>query len=606
MASNHGRGHFKIVPKSQLIHDRNGVESIRWTYSERQEQRMEQLQPGQMLGAYRILNKIGQGGMATVYKAYQPSMDRNVAIKVLPSQLAESKEFVTRFRQEARTIARLEHPHILPVFDFGEDDGVTYFVMRFLEAGTLKNKMEAGPLDLDEIDRIFTQLAEALGYAHSHGVVHRDLKPANALVDSSGNLFLTDFGIAKLLESASPRLTQTDAIMGTPAYISPEQAQAAPVDQRSDIYSLGIILYEMVTGRVPFVADTPLAVILKHLNEPLPLPSALKGDIPPAIEQVILKALAKNPNDRFANTAEFIAAWRRALREMATVRVEADKTHLSPPSQPIATPRPSQPQPASVTGTYSQPKARKPATGLLVGCAAVACLALGGVGTFMLMRGLLDSPTPIVNTPAPTVQVIPPTDVPDIPVETTVLFQDDFSASNWGTGTDSDSSVEYASGRLNFQIFRSNYIVWSTPDYKVYQDIRIDVTAFNNNTDSATAFGVLCNQQSSSNSETYYFFVMTPAGDYAIVKAVTGQTDVLLTNNGQWVVSEKIAKNDSYYRLTADCGIDGTLTFFVDGQEIDSVVDTAFTSGGVGLIIWSGEGTVNNVSFDDFVVSDLP
>ena len=567
---------------------------------------MEQLQPGQMLGAYRILNKVGQGGMATVYKAYQPSMDRNVAIKVLPSQLAESKEFVTRFRQEARTIARLEHPHILPVFDFGEDDGVTYFVMRFLEAGTLKNRMEAGPLDLDEIDRIFTQLAEALGYAHSHGVVHRDLKPANALVDSSGNLFLTDFGIAKLLESASPRLTQTDAIMGTPAYISPEQAQAGSVDQRSDIYSLGIILYEMVTGRVPFVADTPLAVILKHLNEPLPLPSALKGDIPPAIEQVILKALAKNPDDRFVNTSEFIAAWRRALRDMETMRVEADMTHLSPPSQPIAPPLRPQPQPVSVTGTYTQPKARKPATGLIVGCAVVACLALGGVGTFMLMRGLLDSPTPIVNTPVPTVQVVPPTDVPDVPVETNTLFRDDFSASNWGTGTDTDSSVEYSSGRLNFQVFRSNYIVWSTPDYEVYQDIRIDVTAFNNNTDSATAFGVLCNQQSSSNSETYYFFVITPAGDYAIVKAVTGQTDVLLTNNGQWVVSEKIAKNDSYYRLTADCGIDGTLTFFVDGQEIDSVIDTTFTSGGVGLIIWSGEGTVNNISFDDFAVSDLP
>lgn len=566
---------------------------------------MEQLQPGQMLGAYRIINKVGQGGMATVYKAYQPSMDRNVAIKVLPSQLAESKEFATRFQQEARIIARLEHPHILPVFDFGEDDGVTYFVMRYLEAGTLKNMMEAGPLPLDEIDRIFTQLAQALGYAHSHGVVHRDLKPANALVDASGNLFLTDFGIAKLLESASPRLTQTDAIMGTPAYISPEQAQAAPVDQRSDIYSLGIILYEMVTGRVPFVADTPLAVILKHLSDPLPLPSAIKPDIPPAIEQVILKALAKNPDDRFANTSEFITAWRRALREMETVRVESDKTHLSPPSQPIAPPLRPQPQPASVTGTHSQPKARKPLTGWMVGCVVVACLVLGGVGTVMLMRGLLDSPTPTVNTPAPTVQVLPPTDIPDVPtVASQVIFSDDFSSTAWGTGTDADSSVEYLSGRLNFQLFRSNYIVWSTPNSEDYRDVRIEVTAFNNNTDSTTAFGILCNQQSSES--TYYYFVMTPAGEYAIAKAVTGQTDLFLTNNDQWANSTKIAQNDSYYRLTADCGIDGTLTFFVDGQEIDSVVDTSFTSGGVGLLTWSGEGAVNNVSFDDFLITDLP
>src|SRR6266508_1096522 len=248
---------------------------------------MDNLQPGQMLGAYRIIGQIGKGGMATVYKAYQSSVDRYVAVKVLPSQLAESQEFATRFHQEARIIAKLEHPHILPVFDYGESDGVAYFVMRYLDAGTLRDKMEAKrPLPLNEIDRIFTQLADALSYAHSFGIIHRDLKPANALIDSHGNIFLTDFGIAKLLESAAPRLTQTDAVMGTPAYISPEQAQGQPVDQRSDIYSLGIILYEMVTGSVPFVADTPLAVILKHVSDPLPLPSLVKTDIATAIEQV--------------------------------------------------------------------------------------------------------------------------------------------------------------------------------------------------------------------------------------------------------------------------------------------------------------------------------
>src|SRR5512138_1088612 len=271
---------------------------------------MDNLQSGQMLGPYRIISQIGRGGMANVYKAYQPSVDRYVAIKVLPSQLAGSREFATRFHQEARIIARLEHPHILPVFDYGESDGTAYFVMRYLDTGTLKDLMESGrPLPLNDIDRIFTQLADALSYAHSHGVVHRDLKPANALIDSQENAFLTDFGIAKLLESASPRLTQTDAVMGTPAYISPEQAQAHPVDQRSDIYSLGIILYEMVTGRVPFIAETPLAVLLKHVGDRLPPPSSVKPDIPEAIEHVVLKALAKHPGDRYATVAEFLAAW---------------------------------------------------------------------------------------------------------------------------------------------------------------------------------------------------------------------------------------------------------------------------------------------------------
>ena len=335
---------------------------------------MDQLLPGQMLGPYRIINQIGQGGMATVYKAYQPSMDRNVAIKVLPSQLADSKEFTQRFQQEARIIARLEHAHILPVFDYGESEGIAYFVMRYLDAGTLKNKMESGHLPLREIDRIFTQLADALGYAHSQGVVHRDLKPANALIDAQGSLFLTDFGIAKILESASPRLTQTDAIMGTPAYISPEQAQAQKVDQRSDIYSLGIILYEMVTGRVPFTADTPLAVILKHVSDPLPLPSSIKPDIPEAIEQVILKALAKNPNDRYATTGEFISAWKHALEKKDSAHQIFDApTALLTSKQTVQT----QKAPAPVT--KASPKTDR-STRWIVGCLAGACLLLSVAG----------------------------------------------------------------------------------------------------------------------------------------------------------------------------------------------------------------------------------
>src|SRR5690349_5223216 len=316
---------------------------------------MDQLQPGQMLGAYRIINQIGQGGMATVYKAYQPSMDRNVAIKVLPKQLADSKEFSQRFQQEAHIIAKLEHPHILPVFDYGESDGITYFVMRYLDAGTLKDKLQEGrPLALAETDRLFTQLADALSYAHSMGVIHRDLKPANVLIDSRGNLFLTDFGIAKILESASTRLTQTDAIMGTPAYISPEQAQALKVDQRSDIYSLGIILYEMVTGRVPFTADTPLAVILKHVSDPLPLPSSIRTDITEGIEQVILKALAKNPDDRFDTVAEFAAAWKRALelKDSAPLRSTTANAPLSPSGTlPSLGTMQAQGQPVSATRT---------------------------------------------------------------------------------------------------------------------------------------------------------------------------------------------------------------------------------------------------------------
>jgi serine/threonine protein kinase len=566
---------------------------------------MDNLQSGQMLGPYRIINQIGQGGMATVYKAYQPSMDRHVAVKVLPSQLAESTEFVKRFQQEARTIARLEHPHILPVFDYGESDGTAYFVMRYLEAGTLKDRMVEGrPLPINEIDRIFTQLTDALSYAHSHGVIHRDLKPANALVDSDGNLFLTDFGIAKLLESASPRLTQTDAIMGTPAYISPEQAQAQTVDQRSDIYSLGIILYEMVTGRVPFTADTPLAIILKHISDPMPLPSALKADIPAPIEQVILKALAKDPQDRFATAAEFLAAWKRALNEKDYVPRDS-KTISTPASSPLT----------PVPVAKAAPKSGRSA-GWVVGCLVGACLLLAvGGGAMFLASNWQSLPFGATDVPPATftASIPPPTVTANIPLvtETTIpligadiLLEDDFSAGdNWGTGTDSDSAVEFVDNTLNFVVFTKNYFVWSTPDNVDYENVHIEATAINNGTDATTAFGIMCNQQVVENS--FYYFAMTPGGEYAIAKAVAGETDLFLTNNDRWASSDLIAQNADSYRLGADCG-NGTLTLYVGGQQIASVSDSSYTTGGVGLFTWSAEeATTTDVSFDDFVMTEL-
>ncbi len=297
---------------------------------------MDNVQPGQQIGPYQILNQIGQGGMATVYRAYHSAMDRYVAIKLLPRKLAESPEFTGRFRQEARTIARLEHSHILPVHDYGESEGYTYLVMRYLEAGTLKDRLQQESLALREVDRLFTQLADALDYAHAQGVIHRDLKPSNVLLDARNNVFLTDFGIAKLLQG-NANFTNTGAMIGTPAYMSPEQAQGLPVDQRSDIYSLGIILYEMVTGQVPFEADTPLAVILKHLNEPLPLPSSVKPGLPASLEKVLLKVLAKDPAERYPTTAAFVDGWKAALQEATGYSTGTVVVPSAPPA-PLASP----------------------------------------------------------------------------------------------------------------------------------------------------------------------------------------------------------------------------------------------------------------------------
>jgi ligand-binding sensor domain-containing protein/tRNA A-37 threonylcarbamoyl transferase component Bud32 len=288
---------------------------------------------GRQLGAYQIVEQIGQGGMATVFKAYQPSMDRYVAIKILPSHLTQDESFVGRFTQEAHTLARLEHPHILPVHDYGEQEGTTYLVMRYVRAGTLKDLIARdGPMGFEEVARILSEVGSALEYAHSKGVVHRDIKLSNVLVDETGFTLLTDFGIAKLMAETA-QFTASGGIIGTPAYMSPEQGMGRPVDHRCDIYSLGVMLYELVTGRVPFEAETPLAVLLKHINDPLPLPRQLRPDLPEAVERVILKAMAKVPDDRYQSAQ----AMANALKEAVASR-PPDVVPPSLPTEPVPPP----------------------------------------------------------------------------------------------------------------------------------------------------------------------------------------------------------------------------------------------------------------------------
>jgi ligand-binding sensor domain-containing protein/tRNA A-37 threonylcarbamoyl transferase component Bud32 len=272
---------------------------------------------GQTFGAYKLVELIGRGGMATVYKAYQPAVDRYVAVKVLPHALQQDPAFAQRFEQEARLIAHLEHPHILPVYDFGVSGDYSYIAMRYLPGGSLKELIALhGALPLPRVAQLFYQVADALDYAHSQGVIHRDVKPSNVLLDQRGDAFLSDFGIAKIV-AGSAQVTGT-AIIGTPAYMSPEQAMGAHLDGRSDVYALGVMLYELLVGRVPFDAETPMSIILKHLNEPAPLPSASRGDLPDAVEQVVLRAMAKSAGERFATAGAMSQALAEALGAPAT------------------------------------------------------------------------------------------------------------------------------------------------------------------------------------------------------------------------------------------------------------------------------------------------
>lgn len=266
---------------------------------------------GQTLGQYRIMEKIGRGGMAEVYKAFQPRLERHVAIKVLPPYFAHDETFLERFEREARAIARLNHPNILPVYDSGQEGELSYIVMRYVEEGTLQ-EMLGKPWPLDRVVEIITQVGGALDYAHQGGIIHRDVKPSNVLMDKGEWALLSDFGLAKMVES-SVQLTKSGAGIGTPAYMSPELGKGEPADERSDIYSLGIVLYEMLTGRVPFEADTPMAVVIEHITTPLPVPRSINPDIPEPVEQVLLKALAKDPAERFQRMGEMVRALQKAV-----------------------------------------------------------------------------------------------------------------------------------------------------------------------------------------------------------------------------------------------------------------------------------------------------
>jgi tRNA A-37 threonylcarbamoyl transferase component Bud32 len=275
---------------------------------------MEQL-VGKKLGNYEIIEMIGKGGMAAVYKGYQASMNRYVAIKVMSQQFSEQESFIQRFQNEAQLIAQLEHAHILPVYEFGKEANLLYIVMRYLPTGTLEDRIKESNLPFKEAIAIFTQIAGALNYAHSRGVIHRDLKPANILLDAQGNAFLSDFGIAKSIEGTQ-NLTGTGSVVGTPTYMSPEQGMGEAIDGRSDIYALGVMLFEMLTGSVPFKAENPMAVMLKHINEPPPQPRALNPAIHPDVEAVVLRALAKTREARYQTAQEMIDALNYAVSVM--------------------------------------------------------------------------------------------------------------------------------------------------------------------------------------------------------------------------------------------------------------------------------------------------
>ena len=357
------------------------------------------------LGRYELVSSLGSGGMATVYKAFHRALDRTVAIKVIRADLSNDEEFVERFRAEAKTVARMRHPHIVEVHDFDEADGRHFIVMEYLEGGSLLDRAAAlrklgqriPPL---EVARIVGEAADGLAYAHGLGILHRDVKPANILFTRDGRAVVTDFGLAKMMLAVGR--TQTGYMMGTPEYMSPEQSRGAPADGRTDVYALGVVAYELLTGRAPYVADSPLAVAMARQNDPLPAPSSLDPRVTPDIEAVLTTALALEPDGRYADTNEFANALSRAIAESGSAAHDTTASQMVPvaagartPSKPGSIPKPASAPPGPTTIAITFP------SGAWVGVGAAGLVVVIFL-IALLLRSVLVAPQVASTTTAPT------------------------------------------------------------------------------------------------------------------------------------------------------------------------------------------------------------
>jgi len=356
------------------------------------------ISPGDTVGPYRVIEPLGQGGMATVFKAYHPALDRYVAIKVLHPAFKEDPNFNARFTREARIVAKLDHPNIVPIYDFAEHQGTPYLVMRFVEGKTLKAVLRDAPsvLPAPRVLAIVRPVTDALAYAHAQGILHRDIKPSNIMRAHDGHIFLADFGLARIAQAGDSTMSQ-DMLIGTPQYISPEQARGEPATERSDIYSLGVVLFEMFTGRVPFSADTPYAIIHDHIYTALPLPTSINTNLSHEIERVLLKVLAKDANARYASATELMSALEQAAgvdaANIATMSPPTPVPPLVPPSMPeplaAGTPTPlrstpplaaASPHISDLTPALPQPKRPSRAKIVaLIGAIVLAFVLCGGI-----------------------------------------------------------------------------------------------------------------------------------------------------------------------------------------------------------------------------------
>lgn len=571
------------------------------------------------IARYEIQSEIGRGGMAVVYLAFDPNFRRKVAIKLVSGTLQEVATIRQRFEREAQLIARIEHPAIVPVYDFGEQEGQLYLVMRYMQGGSLAARIKAERLSLQQAAQVFTQIAPALDAVHAQGIVHRDLKPGNILLDSFGNPAISDFGIAHFTAATTDLTGST--VIGTPAYMSPEQVQAEKaLDGRSDVYSLGVILFEMLTGRGPYHANTPMSVALKHLTEPIPSIRPFRQDIPERLDEILHKALAKDRELRYATASEMADDLRECAAELkespsfstappASSHGEETATEIfdfeGPPSYSDSKPAragaktpspPNQNLPGSTTARTSIPSAsnglRIALVGGLVILIILICGSIGAFGTWAGLTGFFggDNPTPTLETAS--TETIFTTAVQDV-----LLFADDFSDPNsgWPSGQNSQGLYGYLAGGYQIRVTHAEAVIWVSTD-RVNDDhhLFVDVRTVSNST--AGYHGLLCRIRDENN---FYYFVIRNNGDYTIGKLKDGEFQSFFAEGWR---SSAFLPGGQVNHMQADCQ-GSALRLYVNDVLLGEATDSDFTSGYSGLVAASLDEKTYEVLFDNFITS---
>jgi serine/threonine-protein kinase len=530
---------------------------------------------------YEITGELGRGGMATVYRARDPRFKRDVAVKVLPQEFLHQPTFRERFHREAETIAALEHPAIVPVYDFGELDGQPYFVMRYMPGGSLWDRLKDGGLSIAESARILTRLAPALDQAHRMGIIHRDLKPQNILFGNYDNAFISDFGSARIAQ-ASTALTG-DAIVGTPAYMSPEQARGdEDLDGRSDIYALGAILFEMLTGQQPYNADTPMGVAVKHITEPVPRILEVRSDLPPGCETIISRAMAKDREDRYASAPQMADAFMDVAREGTS---QPEQLNPAPIPQevkaiPVEPPR---------KEWFGFPRWFW-VLGVLIAIAGFCGVFTISGGTLAILSGL-SNPTPASSPIA--ISVTPET----FSGGDDILFQDDFSdlESGWVRLEDDLAFRDYDGGGYRIQVNEVQAYNWATANLFL-TDVIIEVATRKISGPEDNDFGVICRYQDVDN---FYFFVISSDGFFSINKYSDGEYQII--DRDSYEFNEVILTGEVTNQLRVECN-GSRLQLSVNGQTLAEVEDSDFGTGDVGLIAGTFDEPGTDILFDDFIV----